>query len=276
MSDRMTSRRWMEAAPALQTQIRCASGESMPPATPHSYGPDGLNADATLRSTLAPRKRERAGILIADDHPIFRDGLRKLIESQAGMSVTAESSVGTEVVRLARTLRPDIILLDLSLPRRTGFQVLTSLASLSLPIRTLVLAETLEQSIILEALYLGAHGIVLKGSPREVLLKSICSVIDGQYWLDNTSVPIVIEALRKAPPSQNGLSEARDFGLTPQELKIVGTVANGSSNKEVSQAFNISERTVKHHLTNVFNKLGLSSRLELAVFALEHGLANKR
>jgi two-component system, NarL family, nitrate/nitrite response regulator NarL len=274
MNDHTSSRRWLEAAPALQTHSQVAGGE--PPAPVPGYNPTGLNVEASLRRVASRRNGDRAGILIADDHPIFRDGLRKLIESQQGMWVTAESSVSGEVVRLARTLKPQVILLDLGMPRRSSFQVLTELAGLSLPVRTLVMAETVEQSTILEALYLGAYGIVLKGSPREVLLKSICSVIEGQYWLDNASVPIVIEALRKGSTSPNAASGGRDFGLTPQELKIVGTVANGSSNKEVSQAFNISERTVKHHLTNVFNKLGLSSRLELAVFALEHGLANKR
>jgi DNA-binding NarL/FixJ family response regulator len=201
--------------------------------------------------------------------------LRKLIESQPGLCVAGESSVGVEVVRLARELRPDILLLDLGFPSRSGFQVLNELGGLTSPVPTLVLAAAVEEGAILQAFYLGAHGIVLKGSPREVLLKSIHSVIAGQYWLDNESVPIVIEALRKSSPSKNGATDRKDYGLTPRELNIVGRVANGSSNKEVGQEFSISERTVKHHLTNIFGKLGISSRLELAVFALEHGLTNK-
>jgi len=247
----------------------------MGPGAEHVYRPNGLGVGASVCQDPTRRNGQRARILIADDHPIFRDGLRKLIESQPEMCVTGESSVGAEVVRLARELKPDILLLDLALPRHSGLQVLSDLADLSPPVRTLVLAAAVEESLILEAFYLGAHGIVLKGSPREVLLKSIRSVIAGEYWLDNESVPIVIGALRKSPPSQNGATCGKDYGLTPRELKIVGRVANGSSNKEVGQEFSISERTVKHHLTNVFNKLGLSSRLELAVFALERGLVNK-
>lgn len=276
MNENTTSRRWVETSSGLQTHSQVATRESASRPPVPGYGSTGLNVDAALRRVEARRNGERAAILIANDHPIYRDGLRKLIESQQGMWVTAESSVGREVVQLARALKPQIILLDLGLPGRSGFQVLTELAALSMPGRTLVLAEAIEQNTILEALYLGAYGVVLRQSPREVLLKSICSVIEGQYWLDNASVPIVIEALRRGSPSSNGATPGNDFGLTPQELKIVGTVANGSSNKEVSRAFNISERTVKHHLTNVFNKLGISSRLELAVFALNHGLANKR
>jgi DNA-binding NarL/FixJ family response regulator len=213
--------------------------------------------------------------VIADDHPIFRDGLRKLIESQPGMCVTGESSVGAEAVRLARELKPDILLLDLGLPRHSGLQVLNDLAGLSSPVRTLMLVAAVEESSILEAFYLGAHGIALKGSPREVLLEGIRSVIAGEYWLDSESVPIVIAALRKSLPSQNGATCGKVYGLTPRELKIVGRIANGSSNKEAGQEFRISERTVKHHLTNIFKKLGISSRLELAIFAANHGLVSQ-
>lgn len=214
-------------------------------------------------------------ILIADDHPIFRDGLRKLIESQPGLRVTAEASVGGDVIRLARELKPDVLVLDLGLPRRIGFQVLTDLMRLPTPVRVLALAEVPEENDILEAFHLGAHGIVLKGARREVLLKGIRSVVAGEYWLDGTSLPVVIDALRKFVPAQRDAACEKDYGLTPRELKIVGRVASGSSNKQMGRDFSISERTVKHHLTNIFNKLGISSRLELAVFALEHGLASK-
>jgi two-component system, NarL family, nitrate/nitrite response regulator NarL len=223
----------------------------------------------------AARRDGGTRILIADDLPIFRDGLRKLIESQRGFCVIGESAIGAEVIRLARELRPDILLLDLGLPQRSAFRVLNDLAGLAPPVRTLVMVSAVEEGPILEAFYLGAHGIVLKGSSREVLLKSIRSVIAGQYWLDHESVPIVIEAVRKSFPSWKGATGEKDYGLTPRELKIVERIATGSSNKEMGQEFSISERTVKHHLTNVFNKLGMSSRLELAVFALEHGLVNR-
>lgn len=275
MSEHNSSTRWYEPAVQLQRRSECAVAEPEVDEVPAGYMPRGLGANAAIPAA-GGRHSQRAGILIADDHPIFRDGLRKLIESQQGMWVTGESPVGGEVVRLVRAIKPDILLLDLGLPRRTGFQVLSELASLPNPVRTLVLTESVDQSSILEAFYLGAFGIVLKGSPRDVLLKSICNVIDGQYWLDGASVPVVIQALRKSPPPQNGAATGKEYGLTPQELKIVGRVANGSSNKEVGQEFSISERTVKHHLTNVFSKLGLSSRLELAVFALDHGLVVKR
>ena len=226
-------------------------------------------------SSDRPLPRENGGcarLLIADDAPIIRDGLRNLIESQPELCVAGESSAGAEVVTLARELKPDLLLLGLGLPQSSGFEILSSLASLYPPVRILVLVGSVEESSIVGAFYLGAHGIVLRGSPREVLLNSIRSVIAGHYWLDGESVPILIEALCKHHPSEKVAASARDYGLTPHELKIVRKIANASSNKEMGQELSISERTVKHHLTNIFNKLGISSRVELAVFALKHGL----
>jgi two-component system, NarL family, nitrate/nitrite response regulator NarL len=245
------------------------------PAGPGAKSRNGRGVKNSLRRESTRRNGEYISILIADDLPIYRDGLRKLIESQPGMRVAGEMSVGVEVVRMARELKPDILLLDLGLPRRSGLQVLRDLADLSPAVRTLLLAAEVDESSILEASYLGARGIILKGSSGEVLLKSIRSVMAGMYWLDGETVPIFIEALRKLVPFQNGVTCRKDYGLTPQELKIVGRIVNGSSNKEVGQEFSISERTVKHHLTNIFNKLGISSRVKLAVFAVEHSLVNK-
>ncbi len=235
---------------------------------------DASEDQASSGGILARRHGRIARLLIADDVPVFRDGLRTLIESQQELCVAGESPVGAEVVTLTREIKPDLLLLGLGLQQRAGLEVLSGLASLYSPIRILVLVSVVEEGSILEAFYLGAHGIILKGSPREVLLNSIRSVLSGQYWLDGESVPILIEALRKPLPAQKGTASPKDYGLTPHELKIVRKIANASSNKEMGLELSISERTVKHHLTNIFNKLGISSRVELAVFALKHGLIN--
>jgi len=245
---------------------------SQVPAYP--FRSNGRGVETPLRREPSNGNNHQTRIVIAGDRPIFRDGLRKLIESQPGLCVVGGSSVGPEVVKLARERKADILLLDLGLPGHSGLQVLSDVATLPSPVRILVLVATVEEGLILEAFHLGAHGVVLKGSPRQALLKSIRSVIAGQYWLDGESVPIVIEALRKFVPSQNGLAFRKNYGLTQRELEIVERIAKGSSNKEMGQEFCISERTVKHHLTNVFDKLGVSSRLHLAVFALEHRLLN--
>jgi two-component system nitrate/nitrite response regulator NarL len=212
-------------------------------------------------------------IVIADDHPIFRDGLRRLLESEPGFQVVGEASDGAEAIERAKELDPDILLLDVAMPRVTGIAALEQLAQLPKPVRTILLTASIEKPQIVTALQLGARGIVLKDTATSLLLKSIWCVMDGQYWVGHQAVADLIESLRKlmAAPDE-GPPRQREFGLTKRELEIVGTIVAGYSNKEIAKSFAISEETVKHHLTNVFNKVGVSNRLELALFAVKHNL----
>jgi two-component system nitrate/nitrite response regulator NarL len=213
-------------------------------------------------------------IVIADDHPIFRDGLRRLLESEPGFQVVGEASDGAEAIERAKELDPDILLLDVAMPRVTGIAALEQLAQLPKPVRTILLTASIEKPQIVTALQLGARGIVLKDTATSLLLKSIWCVMDGQYWVGHQAVADLIESLRKlmASPDEGGPPRQREFGLTKRELEIVGTIVAGYSNKEIAKSFAISEETVKHHLTNVFNKVGVSNRLELALFAVKHNL----
>jgi len=216
-------------------------------------------------------------ILIADDHALFRDGLRMLLESERGFQVVGEAADGDQAIKLARRLKPDILLLDQAMPRLRGLDVLRELSSLLDSVRTIVLTASIEKKQILEALQLGARGFVLKESATEVLLKSIRTVSGGQYWIGRESVGDVVEALHSLTPSfRDEQAKQKPFGLTPRELEVISTVVAGYSNKEIAQKFSLSEDTVKHHLTNIFNKLGVSNRLELAVAAIHHGLAGEQ
>ena len=215
-------------------------------------------------------------ILIADDHALFRDGLRMLLESEKGLEVVGEAADGEQAVKLARRQKPDILLLDLAMPRLPGLDVLQELSSLSEPVRAIVLTATIEKKQIVEALERGARGVVLKESATEVLLKGIRAVMAGQYWIGRESVGDLVEALRNLTPSfRSDQLQQKPFGLTGREREIVSAVVAGYSNKEIAQKFSVSEDTVKHHLTNIFNKLGVSNRLELAVAAIHHGLAEE-
>jgi DNA-binding NarL/FixJ family response regulator len=213
----------------------------------------------------------RISILIADGHPIFRDGLRKLLEAETGFRVVGEACDGEEAVRLAKRLKPDVVLLDLAMPRHTGKEALKGLSVLP-SVRTIVLAAAIETQQLVDALQLGARGVFLKESASQVLFKSIRTVVAGQYWVGRDSVASVVQALKDLPPLPSGDATRRDFGLTARELQLVAAIVDGYSNKEIAGKFGLSEQTVKHHLTNIFDKLGVSSRLELALFATNHRL----
>jgi DNA-binding NarL/FixJ family response regulator len=221
----------------------------------------------------SPTKEIR--FLIADDHPIFRDGLRSLLEAQEGFRVIGEAADGTEAVKLTKQLQPDILLLDVAMPRCSGLEALRDIARASLPVRIIVLTAAIENAEIVEALQLGALAVVLKESATQVLIQSIQSVMSGQYWVGHESIAGLVQALQEIRSSVRKDRRRKTFGLTPRELEIVQMVVASSRNKDIAEKFSISEQTVKHHLTNIFNKLGLSTRLELALFAVNHSLIDE-
>jgi two-component system nitrate/nitrite response regulator NarL len=217
-------------------------------------------------------KREHTvRIVIADDHPIFREGLIKLLETKPGLQVVGAASDGDEALPLVTTLEPDLLLLDLAMPRMAGLVALRELQNLNTTTRIVLLTAAIERADIVTALQLGARGVVLKESASDVLLKSIQAVMSGQYWVGRKSVPdlnTTLSEIASAFPAPT----RKQFGLTPRELEIVGVILAGCSNNDIASKFKISEKTVKHHLTNIFDKLGVSNRLELALFALYHRL----
>ena len=214
-------------------------------------------------------------ILIADDHPILRIGLRRVLDTESGFRVVGEAADGVQAVELARQLKPDIILLDLAMPRLSGMEALRELSTNPHPTRTIVLTATIEPAQVVEALQIGARGIVLKDAAMTLLIKSIHTVMAGQYWVGHESVSDLVQTLRDLTPRLAGPAGKRDFGLTQREIEVISTIVAGYSNKEIAQRFSISEATVKSHLTNVFDKLGVSNRLELSLFALNHHLVDR-
>ena len=211
-------------------------------------------------------------IIIADDQPNLRQDLRRTLESEPGLHVLGEASDAHGAVQLARQTKSDILLIDFALSQRFELKALIESGGHSPPVRIVVTLAAIEKAHLVEAFRLGAHGVVLKGSTPHVLLKSIRSVMDGQYWLESKSVGVLVEALRESLAHGNGTRSPKDYGLTRREVDIINKIASGHSNKEVGEEFAISERTVKHHLTNIFGKVGVSSRLQLALFAVNQRL----
>jgi DNA-binding NarL/FixJ family response regulator len=211
-------------------------------------------------------------IVISDDHALFREGLRKLLEAEPGMQIVGEAVDGEETVKVVRQLKPHVLLLDLSLPKLSGLEVLAELSKLELQTRTIMLTAGIEREQVVEALQLGVRGIVLKHSALQLLLKSIRCVNEGQYWVGQEGVSDLIHALRRMKPSR-GVSEVpRNFGLSSREMEVIALIVAGYTNKDLARELGISENTAKHHLTNIFDKLGVSNRLELVLYSVDHGL----
>src|SRR5215831_12390136 len=161
------------------------------------------------------KKSQPIRIVIADDHPIFRDGLRRLLEAEPGLKVIGEACDGAEAVKLARQLKPEILLLDLAMPRHPGLEALRDLSttSASSPVRVILLTAAAEKSQIVEALQLGARGVVLKDSATQLLLKAIQTVMAGEYWVGRESVSNLVQYLRTLMQSSHDEARQKKFGL---------------------------------------------------------------
>ncbi|HUI82883.1 MAG TPA: response regulator transcription factor [Candidatus Binatia bacterium] len=210
-------------------------------------------------------------VLIADDHPVVRVGLRNMLQSDPQVKVVAEARDGVEALHMVRTLRPDILLLDLAMPKMPGMEALRELTGENAGTRTIVLTAHVDKRQILEALQLGARGVVMKDAALAHLSACIRTVMQGQYWLEGRPVQNLVQVLRDLA-AQTAPPPRKTFGLTARELEVVTLITEGSTNRHIAETFGISEETVKRHLTNIFNKIGVGTRLELALFALNHNL----
>ncbi len=214
-------------------------------------------------------------IVIADDHALFRAGLRMLLETEADLRVLAEAADGVEELDAVRTHNPDVLLLDLLMPRQPGLEVLRSLADAASSVRTIMLTAAIDNAQMIEALQLGAQGVVLKDCAPQLLVKGIRAVVSGEYWVGRERVSNLVRYLQTIKtPSQVEASPRQKFGLTKRELQVIAAIVSGDTNKDIAQRYSLSEDTVKHHLTNIFDKCGLSNRLELALFAVNHRLVD--
>jgi two-component system, NarL family, response regulator YdfI len=227
-----------------------------------------------------------ATIVVADDEWLFRESLRQLlivpppiikdvygVDIGAGFDVTGEADSGENTLSIVESTKPDLLILDLDMPRKSGLDVLRELRAASAPLRTIVLSGNVRKSDLLEVIGLGVHGVLLKDAPTEALFEAILSVLAGGHWLDQRLVADVMAMVRSPP--HPFIPDADPFGLTEREREVLDLVAAGYTNKEIACACAISEVTVKHHLTRMFNKVGASNRREFAMIATKSGLVRE-
>ncbi len=235
-----------------------------------------LEGNEAQPSTAEPRKG-MIRILIADDHPIVRDGLKKLLTLEEDFQIVGEASDGCEVLDRVQELDPDVLLLDLRMPNLDGLSALQALQQTNKRTRVIVLTASEDKNEFVQAMKLGCSGIVLKQTAPELIVKSIRKVHGGEIWLDSHTTAAVMRQF--AAPGDvtggggGGGGKARERSpLSQREREIVQLVAQGYKNKEMAEKMFISEQTVKNHLHNIFDKLGVSDRLELALYAIHKGL----
>jgi two-component system nitrate/nitrite response regulator NarL len=222
------------------------------------------------------RATERIRILLAEGQAILREGLRHVLELEPDLEIAAETGDGREVFRLMAETSPDVAVVDLRLPGIPGLELLEGLTAGDNNPRILVLATADDRGIAENAFHLGARGVVLKESAANVLIQGIRGVIEGRYWIGDRASEAPPRGLKDFPWLAETEPRPRTFGLTKRELEIVAVVVAGYTNKEIARKLAISEDTVKHHVTNIFDKLGVYNRLELTLFAIHNGLVGRR
>lgn len=224
-------------------------------------------------------------VVLADDECLFRASLRQLlsvppsvikdvygVDVGTGFQVVGEASTGEETIRVVRSARPDLLLLDLSMPRLTGLEALREIDPVQEGLRAILLADLFEPNDLVTAVQLGARGLLLKNATTEVLFEATMCVLAGRYWIGETLVTELLETMRPLIQSARTGPSPLPWKLTARERQVLGMVAAAHGNKAIARKFNVSEETIKHHLTRLFAKIGASTRLELAMLATRHGI----
>lgn len=206
-------------------------------------------------------------IMIADDHSMIREGLKSLLELEGDIQVVAEAEDGVDCLEKLKICTPDVLLLDINMPRKNGLEVLQTLKSSKSKVKVLVLTVHNEVEYLMKAVDIGVDGYILKDSESTELKKAIFSIVEGENYIQ----PSLIPSLNSKMIEKNR-DEGKIESLTKRELEVLKLLAVGMYNKEVAEKLNISERTVKNHVSNIFKKIEVTDRTQAAVFAIRNNL----
>lgn len=206
-------------------------------------------------------------IMIADDHSMIREGLKSLLELEGDIQVVAEAEDGVDCLEKLKNCTPDVLLLDINMPRKNGLEVLQTLKSSKSKVKVLVLTVHNEVEYLMKAVDIGVDGYILKDSESAELKKAIFSIVEGENYIQ----PSLIPSLNSKMIEKNR-DEGKIESLTKRELEVLKLLAVGMYNKEVAEKLNISERTVKNHVSNIFKKIEVTDRTQAAVFAIRNNL----
>ncbi|RHV48627.1 DNA-binding response regulator [Lachnospiraceae bacterium OM04-12BH] len=208
-------------------------------------------------------------VMLADDHVLIREGIKQLLEFDGSMKVIAEASDGIECLEKLKNVKPDILLLDINMPNMNGIDVLKELKEKNDPLKVLILTVHSEVEYLVKAVDIGANGYILKDSGSAELKQAINAVIDEGSYIQPNLIPALNSRLINRDMDKEKLAS-----LTKREVEILTQVACGMFNKEIAVNLNISERTVKNHISNIFKKIDASDRTQAAVFAIRNNIVN--
>lgn len=205
--------------------------------------------------------------MIADDHSLIREGLKQLLEFDGSIEVVAEASNGIECLEKLNSFQPDVLLLDINMPEKNGIEVLREMKAENSPVKVLILTVHNELEYLMNAVDIGVDGYILKDSELAELKRAISAVIDGENYIQPSLIPALNNQLVNRDIEKDKINL-----LTNRELEVLAQVANGMFNKEIATNLNISERTVKNHISNIFKKIDVSDRTQAAVFAIKNNI----
>ena len=206
-------------------------------------------------------------VMITDDHALVREGLRRLLEIDGDIQVIAEASDGVECLEKLKTAKPDVLLLDINMPNKNGLEVLQEIHNNEWEIKVLILTVHNEVEYLVKAVDIGMDGYLLKDSDFAELKRAITAVMEGENYIQPSLIPILNFRLMARDVDKDKINS-----LTKRELEVLEQVANGMFNKEIATVLDISERTVKNHISNIFKKIEVSDRTQAAVFAIRNDI----
>ncbi|MBA3027510.1 MAG: response regulator transcription factor [Desulfobacterium sp.] len=211
-------------------------------------------------------------IVIIDDHPLFREGLKSIIGRSSQYEVVGEASTGTQGLKIIKELGPDLVLTDMSLPDQSGIELIGNIKSYSAEIHVMVVSMHSEIDFIVRAFQAGATGYVIKDSASDILLQGIENVLNGQTFMDTSVSREVVKKLSGLPEKEKIVGGANYDNLTPREQQVMVLLAEGLSANQVADKLFISPKTVDNHRTNIMHKLGLKRTFEMIRYAAKLGL----
>lgn len=206
-------------------------------------------------------------VMIADDHSMIREGLKQLLELEGDFKVIAEACDGVDCLEKLQTVKPDVLLLDINMPNMNGLEVLQKMKEKKMHVKVLVLTVHNEVEYLLKAVDIGVNGYLLKDSESSELKKAILAVADGEDYIQPSMIPVLNS--KKIDRESDNIKIEK---LTKRELDVLKLLSHGMYNKEVAEKLNISERTVKNHVSNIFKKIEVTDRTQAAVFAIRNNL----